>query len=50
MAEAVRRDEAAERVLARLGGDRVTEREMQAIRDEVSAVRAPVKPKRVRAA
>jgi hypothetical protein len=50
MAEAIRRDEAAERVLVRLGGNRVTEQEMQAIRDDVSAATAPVRSKRVRAA
>jgi hypothetical protein len=47
---AIRRDEAAERVLLRLGGNRVTEQEMQAIRDEVSALKVPAKYKRVRAA
>lgn len=46
MAAAVRREEAADELLKMLGGERVTEEEMQAIRDEVSAARAGIRRRR----
>lgn len=39
MAAAVKREEAADELLKMLGGDRITEGELQAIRDEVAAAR-----------
>jgi hypothetical protein len=46
MAAAVRREEAADELLKMLGGDRITEEEMQAIRDEVGSVRAVTRRRR----
>jgi hypothetical protein len=46
MAAAVRREEAADELLEMLGGERVTEEEMQRVRDEVAA--APLAPRRKR--
>lgn len=47
---ALRREEAADDLLGILGGDRITEKEMQAVRDEVAGALRRPPPKRRRVA
>lgn len=46
MIAALKREEAADELLGLLGGDRITDEEMQAVRDEVTAEQRPRRKRR----